>query len=228
MNVDLYCERTAPGLWNEPANAVSNVAFLAASTILIWLLLGQRRRVPVSVWVLPVLVAVVGLCSLTFHMVATSATLTLDNLGILVFILSAVTIITHWVWPVAWRWVWLAAPAYMGFAFLVNLGLTRIGGERAQLGGYVPALLGLFVFALLIRFTGPVDAAPIAGWLLTATGVFAVSLLLRTVDQPLCADFPVGTHWIWHIFNAVVLFLVSYTVVRRWQRVTAGSAVPAI
>ncbi|BAB51018.1 msl4336 [Mesorhizobium japonicum MAFF 303099] len=28
--VDLYCERTGPGLWAEPANALTNLAFIAA------------------------------------------------------------------------------------------------------------------------------------------------------------------------------------------------------
>lgn len=27
LYVDLYCERTAPGVWNEPLNALSNLAF---------------------------------------------------------------------------------------------------------------------------------------------------------------------------------------------------------
>jgi hypothetical protein len=26
--LDLYCERTAPGLWNEPLNALTNLAFI--------------------------------------------------------------------------------------------------------------------------------------------------------------------------------------------------------
>lgn len=28
--VDLYCERTGSGLWAEPANALTNLAFIAA------------------------------------------------------------------------------------------------------------------------------------------------------------------------------------------------------
>ena len=29
--IDIYCERTAPGFWDEPLNAVSNAAFLIAA-----------------------------------------------------------------------------------------------------------------------------------------------------------------------------------------------------
>jgi hypothetical protein len=31
--IDLYCERTAPGLLNEPLNAISNLAFFAAAIV---------------------------------------------------------------------------------------------------------------------------------------------------------------------------------------------------
>jgi hypothetical protein len=38
--VDLYCERTGPGLWAEPANALTNLAFIAAGLWGVW----QVRR----------------------------------------------------------------------------------------------------------------------------------------------------------------------------------------
>jgi hypothetical protein len=41
-----------------------------------------------------------------------------------------------------------------------------------------------------------------------------VSLTLRTLDEPLCASLPIGTHYFWHVFNAVALYLVSLAAVR--------------
>jgi antibiotic biosynthesis monooxygenase (ABM) superfamily enzyme len=46
---------------------------------------------------------------------------------------------------------------------------------------------------------------PAAPALLVTAGVFAVSLTFRTLDQPLCVAWPLGTHWLWHLLNAVVL-----------------------
>lgn len=224
MDVDEYCERTAPGLWGEPANAVSNLAFLAASALLLWLLSGQRRAVPFSVWLLPVLLGVVGTCSLAFHMFATTFTEALDTYSILAFILAAVVTIVHWMWRVPWRWAWLGAPAYVGFAYGGNAALAAIAGEGATLGGYLPAIAGLVGFGLALRFTAPDDARRFGTWLLVATGVFAVSLTLRTLDKPLCDQLPIGTHFLWHCLNAVVLFLVSYAVMRRWQELAGQPA----
>ncbi|GAB3855775.1 ceramidase domain-containing protein [Dactylosporangium cerinum] len=150
MYVDSYCERTAPGLWNEPANAVSNLAFLVAAGLLIQLMGAGRRHAPRSVWLLPVLLGVVGVCSLSFHTFATTATAALDTLSILAFILTAVVVLVHWMWRVRWRLAWAVAPAYPVAAIGVNAALFAAGGS---FGGYVPALLGLVGFGVAIRST---------------------------------------------------------------------------
>ena len=33
-SIDMYCERTDPGLWSEPLNALTNLAFLLAAALL--------------------------------------------------------------------------------------------------------------------------------------------------------------------------------------------------
>jgi hypothetical protein len=211
--VDAYCERTAPGLLGEPFNAASNLAFLAASGLLLWLLAGQRRRVPVSVWLLPALLGVVGLCSLAFHTLADELTEALDSLSIMVFVLTAVIVVTHWMWGVRWRRAWLAAPVFLVFLIGLSVALFAVGGERATVGGYLPVLVGLLAFGLAVRRT----ASKPGTWLLGAGAVFGVSLTLRTLDGPLCTEVPIGTHFLWHCLNATVLLIVSYAVLRRWQ-----------
>jgi hypothetical protein len=224
-----YCERTAAGLWGEPLNAVTNLAFLVASGLLLWLLtrrepaLGldrqggvrQRRAAPNSVRLLPVLLGVVGLCSLAFHTLRTPFTAALDALSILAFVLAAVVVIAHWMWGVPWRWAWLAAPAFAVFAVGLDAALVGLAGERGALGGYLPALVGLVGIGAALRWRP--ELRRYGTLLLWASAVFAVSLTARTLDLPLCAHLPVGTHFIWHTLNAVVLFLVGYAVLRRWR-----------
>lgn len=208
-----YCERTAAGLWGEPFNAVSNVAFLLACAVLLWLV--SRRPAPVSVWLLPVLLGVVGLCSLSFHTFDSPFTEVLDSVSILVFVLCGLTVLLRWMWGVPWRRAWLSMPAFVAFAVALDAALFAIGGERAALGGYLPALLCLIAVGLALRLRA--HLARYGGWLLWAAAVFAVSLAARTADRPLCDRFPTGTHFIWHCLNAVVLFIVGYAVVHRYQ-----------
>ncbi|SER31952.1 hypothetical protein SAMN05216188_11070 [Lentzea xinjiangensis] len=195
MSVDAYCERLGPGLWAEPLNALTNLAFLVAALLLL------RRQTPASLRALPVLLALVGLASLSFHTFATALTGALDSAFIAVFVLYYVVVFAHHYRGIRWSRAWLAAPAFVVSAVAVGL-LVRVGP-----GIYLPALLALLVLA------------PLAGrdwaWFAGAAGVFAVSLTLRTLDEPLCGSIPSGTHFLWHVLNAVTLWLVSEAVIRR-------------
>jgi hypothetical protein len=35
-----------------------------------------------------------------------------------------------------------------------------------------------------------------------------VSLVFRSIDQAVCASFPLGTHFLWHCLNGLVLYLL--------------------
>lgn len=221
-HVDNYCERVAPGLWGEPANALTNVAFLIASGLLVWLLSRQSRRVPVSIWLLPLTTAVVGLCSLVFHLFATGFTRSLDTLSIGVFILITATVAVHWIWGVPWTWAWLAAPAYVAFTLVFTAVVATLGDGSDVLGGYLSALVALVGFGLALRLTAPAESRRYGALLVWAAALFAVSLTLRTLDGPMCARIPVGTHFLWHCVNAAVMFLVSYAVIRCWRMRSVG------
>jgi hypothetical protein len=47
-----------------------------------------------------------------------------------------------------------------------------------------------------------------------AAGVFTVSLVFRTIDEALCQTFPVGTHFLWHLCNAAMLYLLLVALIR--------------
>jgi Ceramidase len=229
--VDDYCERLAPGLLGEPVNALTNVAFLIASGVLFRILSRQPTRAPVSVWLLPVTITIVGLCSLAFHTFATRFTGLLDSLSIVVFILIAVVVTVHLVWRVPWRWAWLAAPGYLVFATGLTAALAATAVAQPVLGGYLSAAIGLVAFGLARRLTAPAPSRRFGALLLWTAAIFAVSLTLRTLDGPLCADVPIGTHFLWHCLNATVLFLVGYTVIRYWRssscRIVTTSGAPS-
>lgn len=201
-DVDAYCERLAPGLWAEPLNAVSNAAFLIAAAVLWW----RYRPRPRSLRALPVLLALVGLGSLSFHTVADSLTSSLDVGFIAVYVIWYLVVFTHHYLNARWAVAWLAAPAFVGLAV-----------ATAPLGALVPGGSGLYLAPFLcLLFAAVVAAARRMPWhdLAWAAGVFVVSVTLRTLDTPLCEAWPSGTHYSWHVLNAVVLFLVARQVIR--------------
>lgn len=84
--VDLYCERTGPGLGAEPLNAVTNFAFIIMALVL-WAQFARTRPVQSQARVLAALMAIVGLGSGSLHTFAVRLTALLDILGILIFIM---------------------------------------------------------------------------------------------------------------------------------------------
>jgi hypothetical protein len=228
----LYCERSAPGFWGEPLNAVSNLAFLVAA-FLCWRMLerGGGRDLP-SVWLIALMV-LIGVGSGAFHTLPSRTTVLMDVVPIGVFILSAIVFAVRRYISAPW---WLAVAAGVAFAALS----PRIGAAFAGLlprggAGYLPALLAMPMIAAAMLFRAsrleargrsrkdvawaggeadPALAATAAALrsasrpILLATLVFALSLTLRTLDQPFCGRNPLGLHFLWHLLNAAVLHLI--------------------
>ncbi|WP_436500888.1 ceramidase domain-containing protein [Actinokineospora sp. HUAS TT18] len=201
MPVDAYCERTDPSFWSEPANAVTNLAFLIAAFYAYRY--AARGRVPASVAVLVLLLVAIGLGSFTFHTVATRWAAALDTTPILAFMLTYVAVFARLFLEIPWRRAWLAIPVFIAFAAALNLVVR---------GTYVPALLGMFVFAGWLWARGE---RRFAGWFAGIGVLFGVSLTLRTIDGPVCGSFPLGTHFAWHLLNATVLYLLIRVAVDR-------------
>ena len=72
--------------------------------------------------------------------------------------------------------------------------------------GYLPALVAMMVMARVTHGNA-------RRGLEFAVMIFTVSLALRTVDLAACETIPVGTHFLWHLLNAVVLYVVLRTAV---------------
>lgn len=61
-------------------------------------------------------------------------------------------------------------------------------------GMYIPSLVALGAFASLFSKSRPTLAVT----MITAFGVFAVGVCLRSVDDAICPYIPLGTHFLWH------------------------------
>ena len=203
--VDIYCERLGPGLWAEPLNALSNLGFVFAG---LWLLhRAVQRGEPGSVRALPVLMVLIGIGSAAFHTVAAKWAELLDVTFIGLFIYWFVACYARHRWGAPW---WLALLC-MGLFHVFGLLVTRPfeAGDFNGSVGYFPALAGLLAFGLLSSWKDRLHRARHFDW---AALVFAVSLALRTLDQQLCSQWPHGTHWAWHLLNALTLSLATLAI----------------
>ena len=193
--VDLYCERTGPGVWAEPVNALTNGAFLLAAADA-WRRAGPGA--PADLRALCVLMALVGAGSFTFHTVAEAWASVLDvafiALFVLVFIHRALVRL-HGTSTLR---------ATLGVVITVALTATLASTVSLPLLNGSELYLGPWAALIALALTCP-SAEP-RRWLIRAAGLFALSMVLRSVDLALCERLPLGTHFLWHVNNAAVLW----------------------
>lgn len=203
--VAAYCERVGNGMWAEPLNALTNLAFLLAAMLLIV----RLRQVQHSPWrlmdidLLIALLFAIGIGSLLWHTLATPWSEWADVIPILLFI--SVYLLSYLARIAGLR------PWQVIFWFLlyhiVNTGV-QLSLPQETLNGslfYLPTLAALILFAVHTRGM----AHPHARLYLRAATLFTLSVVLRTLDPALCGAWPFGTHFIWHLLNAYVLFLLT-------------------
>ena len=144
----------------------------------------------------------IGVGSGLFHTYAQIWAMVADVVPIQVFILVYLGMATVRLFGVPWWGGVLAAAAFVP----ASAGLARaIGAVTGPLNGsvgYLPVPVLILGYALPLRRR----ASGVARGFAVGAGILAVSLVLRTVDGAVCAGFPWGTHWAWHLLNAAMLW----------------------
>ena len=194
-SIDIYCERLDIGIWAEPINAVTNVAFILAS-IFMWL----RCKNLVEGRVLSFLLFSIGCGSFLFHTFAQTWAAILDVAAILIFILTYIFIANRsflaWSKMVSLIGVILFFPYQLLLANI--LSNIQFFGSSVQ---YIPVAILIFIYSGLLRKTEP----NLSRGLLIGAAILCLSIVFRIIDEPLCSILSVGTHFVWHILNAIML-----------------------
>jgi len=194
-SLDIYCERLGPGYWAEPLNAVTNAAFLIAAVVM-W-----RRTAGLPLGrLLSAILAAIGVGSYLWHTHGQVWAVILDSGSIAVFSLV---------------FLFAANRDFLGLRPLAALGLTLLYFPYTALTGAVFGALPFFaisaeywglpllmaVYAVVLRRSHPATAKGL--W--AAAALLCLSLTFRSLDTPLCPLLPVGTHFLWHLLNGLLL-----------------------
>ena len=209
--IDAYCERTGPEFWSEPANAVTNLAFVVAA-ILPYLAMRREGRRDALLTVLCAIAFCIGAGSFLFHTVAERWAALADVIPILLFIVAFLFAAMHRLFGLRRPWAVVATVLAFGASLPASgLGRAVAGGSLNGSEGYFPALALLGGSALVLALLGRRSARPVA----VATAVFAVSLVARTVDAGVCPAFPLGTHFLWHVLNGTMIGVLLFTLLHH-------------
>jgi hypothetical protein len=223
-----YCERGGdPGFWAEPLNAISNGTFIIAGLAAAW----QLARAPRSdralfEWLLVVLILAIGTGSFLFHTYATVWAIPFDTIPISLFMLAYLGYALcrfarlPWIFIIASLIAFYASVRYMQGIHCANelLPMTRAAGKRCFNGtlGYTPAFAALVLVGGLLKWQGH----RAAGYLLAAAALFLAAMTFRTIDLEVCTwavrgERGVGTHFLWHTLNGLVLYVLMLGAIRH-------------
>lgn len=212
QTIDAYCERIDAAYWSEPVNALTNIAFLVAATIM-W----RRTAGQAGGRVLAAILFAIGIGSWLFHTHATAWAAAADTTPIMLFTLVYIFLANRvfWGWPV---WVsGIGALAYVPYTMALTPVFEALPFFTIS-SFYWPFPVLIFAYAVLLRRRHPATARNLA----IGAGILCVSLTARSLDQPLCDTLPFGTHWLWHCLNALMLGWMIET----WRRHVTSSAHP--
>lgn len=196
-----YCERSADTLFSEPLNAITNLAFFIAAWFL-WKVYKEHDKRDWQILTLICLIGLVGAGSTLFHTFANGLTMLADIIPIAMF---------------TFFYLWVALRHLLKFSrFLSTLLLVLFALIASQMGlvpdayrfngsvDYFPCLAALIIIGLLLKKQCHMAANNI----LFAAAIFVLSLTFRSIDYHICSAVPVGSHFLWHSLNGLMLYLL--------------------
>ena len=218
--MDAYCERTAPGLLNEPLNAITNASFLIAAWAA-WLLARRSGRLSAGLQALIWLAASVGIGSILFHTVPNGWTLILDIVPILLFLVWFFWLYLRGLARLPTPLVWAVIAAFLA----ASASAQAFGNVLHGALYYTPAL----IFVLVLGVYHARERADGRYLLFAGAGAYALALVFRTIDQEVCPVFPIGTHFLWHSLVGLAAYLaMRCLIVSRPARVGLGVRAQAL
>jgi hypothetical protein len=211
-SIDIYCERVSSDFFAEPINFLSNIAFIIAFYILL------RRLKDLSfsdnshkryTTILTYLILLIGLGSFLFHAFGKLWSAIADTLPIMMFILIYLYIAVRFYLK---QNNFVAAAALIIFLSL-NVFLGYAGIE--EISSYLTALFAMLIISALSLMRKEIA---ISRGLFNASLIFMISITFRQLDAFTCYYIPFGTHLIWHILNAILLYNLVLLFIKRYKK----------
>ena len=207
---DIYCERTDASFWAEPINAITNIVFIIAALLALmiyrrYLKKGAKRDV--HIFILIAIVFIMGIGSFLWHTFATLWANYADVIPIYTFALYYVIIAMLKIMKFnrVQAVITLILIIILNLAFLIFVPSDAFNGSVM----YFPFVIMLAGFIIYMQY----KKHPAAKYFLIATCVFILALFFRIIDIMCCSWNPIGTHFLWHIFNGVFIYLLLRTLI---------------
>ena len=198
--MDFYCERTNLQFFDEPINILSNIFFFIAAYYVFKEF--KKNKSAKTFLVFPTLIMFIGLGSASFHSLPNKITLLMDVLPIFLFSLLFVILFNfkipnlkkelNFFFIIFFLLSYFILPEKFNYKFLN-------GSEF-----YLANDLILLIYIFLIR-----KKKELFKNLFSIFLIFNLSIFFRTIDNHICENIAIGSHFAWHFLNSIVLFKLS-------------------
>ena len=206
--IDMYCERTQHSIISEPINLATNMGFLIAAVVM-W----YRAKTIKACRILSMMLASIGIASALHHSFAQTWAALIDVLSIAVFVFTYLFLANRNYLDLSVKYALIIMILFLPINFILSNYLLDFDFLSDSVG-YIPILLLMGAYALILKNKRP----KVSNGLLIGFYALAISLAFRTVDQTFCSHWPFGTHFMWHILNAITLGWVIEVYYQSKQR----------
>lgn len=204
--IPIYCERGSLGFFEEPLNAISNIALIFAG-LGIYKLLIKNKIQEVEYKALLILVFIIGVGSFLWHVTRNVYALILDAAPVaLTFALITYILLSKLIKQklIALSIALMLIPTRF---FISSFAPTDISGSLIR------NLINTTSFLLIILWTIR-KYGRVAFDGLTVLTVYLVAITARSLDLQVCPTFYIGTHFLWHILNALAIYLAVRLIIK--------------
>lgn len=194
-----YCERSSSGFFAEPLNAISNIAFIFAG-FGIYKLLTKNKIRKIEYKVILLLILLIGVGSFLWHTIRNPYTLLLDAIPVALIVALITYILLSKLIEKKLFALLIVALLLAGRFFISSFAPTDSISSLIRNG------INAIVFLVLIIWTFK-KYGKVAFEGLIVLVIYLLAITMRTVDLEVCSTFSMGTHFLWHIFNALAVYL---------------------
>ncbi len=207
QQIFINCERIVLNALGNPAgvelfNTLSNILFFAVAYVL-WrqkrAAFGRNKDIEALIF----LIILIAIGSTLFHATAMVWAVILDVAPIIVFIGCYLVLFVR---RIMGKSPFVAAMAVVA-VIAMNVAV-RFVFERGALNWAYVFFPTIFCLILMTGYLYN-KCHPSRHLVAVGTVLFALSVFMRTIDMHLCDVWPYGLHFMWHVLNSAVLYVIT-------------------
>ena len=207
--IDVNCERTQDGLFDEPLNSLTGLSYIVVAYMLYRIL----RTMPQKPFLLKFMIGIcvfISIGSVIFHTSARMWGALLDSLPIAIFAVVYMFAMMRHLLGLRWYGILAMMAAFVYANILFKYMVIRAAD------GYISILPTLGFIALITAYMW-LTKKPSRKSFLLVTLVSGIAVYFRILDRDICATFPAGTHFVWHLLMAVVIYNLNAELFRNYR-----------